>query len=264
MSELRVMGPREYETKNPLDLPATAESLGLHHAPTPHRVSAVAMLDALEFSGLHILDQTHVVDGVRTMRPEGNYGEIVIHQAHLFSLYKVAHPTIELPDGDLLVGYRNSIAQTMARRACVGVSFPICTNVSLFGDDLVFSKKNTTRQTNIFQIALDGVRNKVLPQFETIEGQLDKLRSRTLWPDRRRSETLRLFEDKVLPAKLVTDMRDMWADLEASPEVFEDRHNALGLMQACTRLIRDLPTRRQAEASQKISRWFGFGTKVAA
>ena len=258
-SDLRIMGAREFETTNPMLLPATAESLGPDHAPTPHKQSALAMIQAIEDNGLQLDSQIHVVDGVRTIGNRGgNYGDVTIPEAHLFSLYRVSYDGLS----DLLIGYRNSVAQTMARRACVGKSFPICSNVSLFGDDIVFSKKNTIGQTNIRQIAYEGVRDKVLPAFRTIEEQLDNLRGSTLGNNRRRAMTLSAFEQKVLPAALIPEMRDLWANETMSddaPEVYEDRFNQLGLMQSMTRVTRDLPTRRQALASQKISRFFGFG-----
>jgi hypothetical protein len=222
------------------------------------------MIEAIEANGLVLQDQLHVVDGVRTMQSYGgNYGEITVPEAHLFSLYRVTY------DGrpDLLIGYRNSVAQTFARRACVGKHFPICSNVSLFGEDIVFNKKNTIGQTNIHEIAFEGVRDKVLPSFRTIEEQLDALKSQTLGNVRRRAMTLGAFEQKVIPAKLIQPMRDLWADEDMAvnaPEVYEDRFNALGLMQSMTRLTRDLPLRRQAEASQKISRFFNFGLAKAA
>lgn len=262
MRNTTIIGAREFETKDPLLLPDRAESLGPDHAPTPHRASALAMLSAIEDNGLSLIDQTHVVDGVRSFDRDGNHGQVTIPGAHLFSLYRVSYQGRP----DLLIGYRNSIAQTMARRACVGKYFPICTNVSLFGDDIVFSRKNTTGQTDIDRIAFEGVRDKVVPAFQTIEERLNALRRRTLSEWARRSMTLGMFEDKVLPAKLIPAMRDLWADLspETAPEVFENRDNALGLMHSATRITNDLGTRLRANASQRISRFFGFGLDLAA
>jgi hypothetical protein len=231
---------------------------------------------AILASGLDITSRTFVVDGVRNMRPEywkcqaagGNYGEVTIPNAHLFALWQVKHPTITLPQGDLMIGYRNSVAQTMARRACVGVSFPICTNVSLFGDDIVFSKKNTCGQRDFDLIALRGVQDKVLPMFETIQDQLDRLQSKTWGGAERRSATLALFEQGVLPTRYITPLRDLWEDARLGghkyPEVEENWGNELGLMHSCTRVIQaEKGIRRQAKASQAVSRFFQFGVAAA-
>ena len=69
---MTIIGAREFETKNPMDLPNEAVSLGPNHAPTPHRLSAQAMIEAIEGNGLTLVDQTHVVDGVRNMDRGGN------------------------------------------------------------------------------------------------------------------------------------------------------------------------------------------------
>ena len=263
----RIIGAREFETTDPSILPDMAESLGPNHAPTPHRTSAYAMLEAIDSAGLTLKSQIHVVDGLRTMRREGggNYGEITVPNAHLFSLYTVWYGEMD----DLLIGYRNSVAQSMARRCCVGKSFPICSNVSLFGEDIVFNAKNTVGQTDIFRIAREGVQEKVLPLFRTIEEQLEALRNRTMVGDTRTAEQHKLFLDGTLPVRYLTALDDVLTAAKENrtddngvliyPEVTENIFNALGVMHAATRVIQDKGIRQQATLSQKISKHFGFG-----
>ncbi len=272
MSQLSITGDKEFSTTNPMDLPNAAIVLGPRHSPTGHRDSVTAMADAIEFSGLKILDQLHTVDGVRTMSgapSRGNYGEVTIPGANVFSLFKVSHPTINIDGSDLVIGYRNSVAQAMAAQACIGRNVTVCTNLELFGSDVIFRRKNTTF-ANLRETMRTEVADRVMPMLATIEEQVAKLRGITLNRVQREATAFRMFEKGALAPKFLKPMAAiMNADFEVKrdeyPEVLADWDNALGLMSVATRVIQaEKSMRRQAEMSQSVSRFFKFGAAPTA
>ncbi len=256
----KICGAREFETTNPMDLPNAEVSLGPDHYPVGHRTSAMGMINAIEATGLSILSQQHVVDGARGADGRsGNYGAITVSEANLFSLYKVAHPAFG-GNGEALIGYRNSVAQRFAASACIGVSFPVCTNVSLFGEDIIFNRKNT-RHANLPALMREQVSTKVIPMLETVQDQLDRLANTDV---HKQACAWGAFAAKVLPANKLQAVDAILADPSECPEVWENDGNALGVMHTFTRVIRDMPIRQQAEKSQAISRYFGFGANALA
>jgi len=259
----RISGAREFETSDPLALPEAATVLGPNHNPMSHRESAIVMNMAIDQAGLTILEQTHVVDGLRTMTREGgNYGEITVPQANLFSLYKIYAPELT---GTKLIGYRNSVAQAFGRSACIGEYFSICTNVSLFGNDILFNRKNTTN-ANAGQM-IDWVVDRVAPMLQSVEEQIQRLRDLQLTNVQREAAMFRMFERKVLPNKYIQPLGEVARseDGEAYPEVVEAGGSALALMHASTRVIQaETSLRRQAELSQNIGSYFRFGKAMAA
>ena len=259
----RITGAREFETSDPLALPTEAVVLGPNHNPMSHRESAVVMNMAIDQAGLQIIEQSHVVDGLRTMNREGgNYGKITVPQANLFSLYKIYAPELT---GTKLIGYRNSVAQAFGRSACIGEYFSICTNVSLFGSDILFSRKNTTNATA--QQMIDWVCQKVTPMLQSVEEQLEILREYKLTKVQTEAAMFRMFERGVLPHKYIQPLAAVarTEDGDAYPEVVEHAGTAMGLMHASTRVIQaETSLRRQAELSQNIGTYFRFGKALAA
>jgi hypothetical protein len=259
----KICGAREFETTFPWELPNDEVSLGNDHYPVGHRTSALGMQAAILDTGLEIISQQHVVDGARGADGRtGNYGDIVISGANLFSLFTVRHPAFG-GDGEALIGYRNSVAQRFAASACIGVSFPVCTNVSLFGHDIIFNRKNT-RYANLPELMKREVGDKVLPMLATVQEQLDRLARRTIDSTEKRAIAWDAFACKVLPANKLGAVNDLLNDCSEAPEVKANNGNMLGLMHTFTRVVRDMPIRPQAEKSQAISRYFGFGQKLAA
>jgi hypothetical protein len=256
---MSIMGQREYETTNIADLPNEALRLGPDHYPTGHRDSVGYVEDAILATGLEIVGQQHVVDGLRTMTPHGgNYGKVTIPGANVFSLFNVRSEKL---GEDYLIGYRNSVAQAFAAQACIGKHFPVCTNVSLFGDDIIFRRKNT-RHANLDTLIMAEMTDKVVPLLETVQEQLDRLSGASLTQEQARAMAFTAFAEKVVPAKLIGDVEGLILDPSDAPEIWENEGNALGLMHTFTRVTRDLGLRQQAEASQRISRFFGFGQQV--
>ncbi len=262
MSQVSICGAKEYETSDPRTLPTEAVVLGPRHNPIAHRDFAVGMIEAIEATGLEILEQTHVVDGIRNMDQGGNYGAVTVPGANIFSLFKIRHPTVTIPGGDLMIGARNSVAQALAAQACIGVSFPVCTNLSLFGHDLLFKRKNTTFAV-MAEIMRETVAERVYPMLETVQGQIERLQSFKLTRVQREATVYRMVAKKALPAKMLAPMDAIFQSSTDFPEVGENFDNALGVMHAATRCIQTEKTRRQAELSQSISRFFAFGTDTA-
>lgn len=270
MSELSIMGANEMQTTDPRELPNAAIVLGPRHNPTGHRDSVTAMADAIERSGLTILDQLHTVDGVRNMtRSGGNYGDVTIPGANVFSLFKVSHPTLVIPGSDLMIGYRNSVAQAMAAQACIGRNVTICTNLELFGTDVIFRRKNTTF-ADLAQTMRAEVCDRVFPMLATVQEQVEKLRAVKLTRVQREATAFRMFEAKALAPKYLAPMANIMSAcpevLETEyPEVLADFDNALGVMSTATRVIQaEKSMRRQAELSQSVSRFFKFGAAPTA
>jgi hypothetical protein len=252
-----IMGAREFETNTVDDLPNEALRLGPDHYPTGHRDSCGFMREAILATGLAIDSEQHVVDGIRTMgvAAGGNYGDITIPGANVFSMFCVSSPEI---GQDYLIGYRNSVAQALAAQACLGKHFPVCTNVSLFGEDIIFRRKNT-KNADLQTLMMREVSDRVVPMLRTVQEQLDRLAQFPMEIAHQKADAFDMFSRKVIPAKFMADFDGLIQDCSEAPEIHENEFNALGQMHRATRVIRELPVRRQAAVSQAISRHCGFG-----
>lgn len=164
--------------------------------------------------------------------------------------------TVEHPDMQSLIGFRNSTAQHTSIKMIIGLQVMVCTNMCMSGNgEYAVSRKNTSG-INLPYVLGRGI-DRFLKGTETHMADVERMQNHPLTTQQAKAHLFDLFNQSVLPKALfqqtgrnyLTD--GLWHE-DCAPR------SLWGLNNACTRSIKSgikLPASRY-DAGQKVGRFF--------
>ncbi len=181
--------------------------------------------------------------------------------------------TVEHPDMQSMIGFRNSTAQHTSIKMIIGLQVMVCTNMCMSGNgEYAVSRKNTSG-INLPYVLGRGI-DRFLKGTETHMADVERMQNHPITTQQAKAHLFDLFNQSVLPKALFQQTGRnylMYCDdgaerghVDCTPfnprfHRFEDcaPRSLWGLNNACTRSIKDikLPASRY-DAGQKVGRFF--------
>jgi hypothetical protein len=179
--------------------------------------------------------------------------------------------TVEHPDMQSMIGFRNSTAQHTSIKMIIGLQVMVCTNMCMSGNgEYAVSRKNTSG-INLPYVLGRGI-DRFLKGTETHMADVERMQNHPITTQQAKAHLFDLFNQSVLPKALFQQTGRNYLQAGSNgislidescwdPRVhpYEDckSRSLWGLNNACTRAVKDikLPASRY-EAGQKVGRFF--------
>ena len=224
----------------------TPPALGSRHAPIPH----AALVDAL-------------VEGItgRGWNVQGMDLVVAAHGGMIFGTMDLRDPPLGKPrvgGKDIatgtLFGFRSSTDQSLAIQGVAGKRVFVCSNMCFSGDLFVMHRKSTTR-IDLPEV-IDAGLEQFVAQSHTLDANIDRLRDTPLTDTDAKARIFDLFNDQVLPSRLLTPLAAHY--FHPTEEQTDVQPRSLwGLNNAATRSVQLLKSpAQQFESAQNIGQHF--------
>lgn len=212
------------------------EQMGPRHQPIPHARFNEAILRCTEDHGNKLIKAEYALSG-----PDTNF-------AKFFARY-VFDSTRRDGMGDTLI-FGRSNGQHMANRMAGGANTFACDNGAFCGDIELMHRKSTSG-FNLLEEIEESIRLWLVNQ-ELFDVKIEKAKNRLVSETQAKALLLDVFSNNCLPKRLMRPTVDAYFNPEEDATEIHENHGRLwGVVEACTRVARDLPLSSRIDRTQK-------------
>jgi hypothetical protein len=217
-------------------------ALGRLHKPVPHAV----LVDAIRQEAKR---RDYTIEREQLAVSKTN--------AALFGVLDLRRTGDQADHRGTAIGFRNSTDQAFGIMAVAGCRVFVCDNLTLSGDLIAISRKNTTRLDVGDAVAMGF--DRFTAHVGALEVQVARLESTVIQDGEAKRIVYDLFAARVLPVRLFDDVNRFYFDqTDERPDCAP--RSLWGLHNACTRAIQDLSPIRAFGASAALGRAFELAT----
>jgi hypothetical protein len=226
----------------------TPPPLGNRHLPIPHYEVVEVLENVIKQSGMEIVKSDYAVGGTT--------GEHV--DTTLFGVLTLTDPdTLDNNDDEygLAMGIRANNTRKFPVTLIAGGNVFVCDNLMLSGDSVVLKKKHT-KNLNLIDEMENGIAD-YLDRINLFPEAIARLKELTLTDVEARAGLFKVFEQKVLPLKMLSPIARTYFEPEDSWTDCTPR-SMWGIYNAITRCLRDAPTNTRMELTAALGKYFGL------